>query len=252
MRTKIVAGNWKMNTDMSEGISLAQEVDRLVKENNISNVKVIIAPPMTHIYEVGKNINTGRINLAAQNCSSEIKGAFTGEVSASMLKAIGCSACIIGHSERRAYYKEDNAFLSLKVRMLLQFNITPIYCCGETLKEREDGKLFEIVKSQIEEGIFNLTSDEFSKVVIAYEPVWAIGTGVTASPEQAQEMHKFIRTLIEEKYGNEIAEKTTILYGGSCNASNAKILFSQKDIDGGLIGGASLKAEDFFKIISSF
>lgn len=252
MRTKIVAGNWKMNTDPNEGVALAKELDRLVSENDVRNTKVIIAPPFTHISEVVKNINTGRVQVAAQNCSSEIKGAFTGEVSATMLKAAGCTSCIIGHSERRAYFKEDNQILNLKVRLLLQYNLTPIYCCGEILKEREEGKLFKVIQSQIEEGLFNLSGDEFLKIVIAYEPVWAIGTGITASPEQAQEMHAFIRSLISNKYGNEIAESTTILYGGSCNASNAKILFSQKDIDGGLIGGASLKADDFFKIITSF
>jgi triosephosphate isomerase len=252
MRKKIVAGNWKMNTDLNEGILLSKEVNKFGTEHSFLHTGIILCPPFTHITEVIKNINSHKISVSAQNCSSEPKGAFTGEVSAAMLKSIGCSHCLVGHSERRTYFNEDNTTLNKKVMLLLQNNIIPIYCCGEVLKEREEGKLFDVIKQQITDGLFNLSETDFMKVIIAYEPVWAIGTGVVASPEQAQEMHAYIRDLIIQKYGIEVAQNTTILYGGSCNAANAKVLFSQQDIDGGLIGGASLKADDFCKIITSF
>ncbi|MBI5219362.1 MAG: triose-phosphate isomerase [Bacteroidia bacterium] len=252
MRKKIVAGNWKMNTDIREGITLAKEVNRLIAENHVSYTTVILSPPFTHLTEIVKSVNLNRISVSAQNCSSEPKGAFTGEVSANMIKSTGCTHVIIGHSERRTYFKEDNFLLNKKVKHALQNDLIPIFCIGEILKEREEGKLFEVVKTQLEEGLFNLSREEFSNVVIAYEPVWAIGTGITATPLQAQEMHAYIRKLIAEKYDAEIAENTSLLYGGSCNAGNAKDLFSQADIDGGLIGGASLKADDFYKIITSF
>ncbi len=252
MRKKIVAGNWKMNTNISEGLYLAKDVNRLVLEANTREVGVIIAPPFTHLTEIIRNVGSSTISVSAQNCSSEQKGAFTGEVSVSMLHSIGCTHCIVGHSERRSYFHEDNVILNKKVKLLLQAGIIPIYCCGEVLKEREEGKLFDVISSQISDGIFNLTDYEFKKLIIAYEPVWAIGTGVVATPQQAQEMHAFIRDLIFKKYGSAISQDTTILYGGSCNAANAKELFSCKDIDGGLIGGASLKADDFIKIVTSF
>lgn len=252
MRKKIVAGNWKMNTTISEGIALAREVNRLVVSKSNLGVKVILSPPFTHFTEVIKIVNTDMISVASQNCASESKGAYTGEVSAAMISSTGCTHCIIGHSERRSYFKEDNSILLKKIKLALENNLIPIFCCGEVLKEREEGKLFDVIKSQMTEGLFEIPAKDFSKVIIAYEPVWAIGTGVVATPEQAQEMHSFIRKLISEKYGSIYAEETTILYGGSCNAANAKELFSQQDIDGGLIGGASLKADDFFKIITSF
>lgn len=252
MRKKIVVGNWKMNTSLEEGITLAKKVDQMVSSTDLNNTGVIISPPFTHITEVIKNVNSAKIGVSAQNCASEPKGAYTGEVSAGMLKSLGCSHCLIGHSERRTYFKEDNETLFKKVQLLLLNGIVPIYCCGEILKEREEGKLFQVIKEQITEGLFNLTESDFLKVIIAYEPVWAIGTGLVATPQQAQEMHAYIRNLIMQKYGNGTAQNTTILYGGSCNAANAKELFIQPDIDGGLIGGASLKADDFLKIITSF
>ena len=251
MRKKIVAGNWKMNTTIPAGIELAREINQLADKTSNNEVVIIIAPPYSHLTGVSEVINK-RICLAAQNCASEQSGAFTGEVSASMLKSIPCRSVIIGHSERRKYFKESNEDLAKKVNICINNDLFPIYCCGEELKERKSNNHFEIVKTQIEEGLFHLLQIDFLKVVIAYEPVWAIGTGVTASSEQAQEMHNFIRGLVKNKYGTETANSTSILYGGSCNPGNAKDLFSNPDVDGGLIGGASLKAYDFFKLINSF
>ena len=249
MRKKIVAGNWKMNTGIQDGIELAIAVNKLA-EKKTGNAIVVVAPPFTHLVEVKKVLTVTK--LSAQNCASEENGAFTGEISVDMLKSAGVEYVIIGHSERRSFYHETNAILVKKVNLLLSRGLKPIFCIGEVLLEREAGKHFEIVKSQLKEGLFHLDKDAFEKLVIAYEPVWAIGTGVTASPEQAQEMHKFIRAQISARYGNEIANNTTILYGGSCKASNAKELFSNPDVDGGLIGGASLKAEEFIQIANSF
>ncbi len=247
MRKLIVAGNWKMNTNLEEGIKLAEEVE---KASGIQNVELIIAPPFTHLTEVKKVLNN--VNLSAQNCASEENGAYTGEVSVDMIKSTGASHVIIGHSERRTYYKEDNETLKKKVLLTIKANLTPIFCCGELLEEREAGKLFEVIKTQIEEAVFNLNEEDFRKIIIAYEPVWAIGTGKVATPDQAQEMHKFIRDLVVEKYGEKVADDLTILYGGSCKPSNAKEIFANPDVDGGLIGGAALKAEDFIAIAKSF
>jgi len=252
MRNKIVAGNWKMNTNLSSGIELAKEVNNLVVNNNIKNVKVILSPPFTHLSDINNIINKEYISISAQNCSYETKGAFTGEISAEMIKSIGAEYIIIGHSERRAYFKENNQVLNKKVKKVLENNLIPIYCCGETLEEREKGKLFEIIKNQIIEALFDLPEEDFKKVIIAYEPVWAIGTGITATSEQAQEMHLFIRNELIGKFGKAIADSIPILYGGSCKPSNAKELFANPDVDGGLIGGAALNAEDFYKIITSF
>lgn len=250
MRQNIVAGNWKMNTSLPEGIDLAQEIKNL--SGHIQNdVTIILAPPFVHLTEVKKIIEDSKIHLAAQNCSAEKKGAFTGEVSAEMVKSSGAGYVIIGHSERRAYFNEDNLLLSRKIDHALNNSLLPIYCCGEKLDEREAGRHFDVVKYQIQEGLFDLAKEDFQKVVVAYEPVWAIGTGVNATPEQAQEMHKFIRKVIADRYGEKIAEETTILYGGSCKPSNARELFSNPDVDGGLIGGASLQANDFIDIINS-
>lgn len=249
MRKKIVAGNWKMNTGLQDGIELARAVNKLCGKNT-GNAIVIIAPPFTHLVEVKKVLTDTK--LSAQNCASEENGAFTGEISVDMLKSAGVEYVIIGHSERRSFYHETNAILVKKVNLLLSRGLIPIFCIGEVLPEREAGKHFEVVKSQLSEGLFHLDKEAFAKLVIAYEPVWAIGTGVTASPEQAQEMHKFVRDQISGRYGKEIAGNTTILYGGSCKASNAKELFSNPDVDGGLIGGASLKAEEFIQIANSF
>jgi len=250
MRKKIVAGNWKMNTSLEEGIALAKSINEEVKASK-EDIGVIIAPPFTHLTSVKEVINTERICLAAQNCAAEAKGAYTGEVSASMLKSLGVKAIIIGHSERRAYYGETNEILNKKVKLTLSESLKAIYCCGETLEERESGKLFEIINSQIVDGLFNLSNEEIENVIIAYEPVWAIGTGVTASSDQAQEMHAFIRNLVNQKYGGKIANEVKILYGGSVKPDNASEIFGKEDVDGGLIGGASLKTSDFLSIINA-
>jgi triosephosphate isomerase len=249
MRQKIVAGNWKMNTVISEGLELATAVNSQSSKKT-SDAVVIIAPPFTHLSDIKKVLSV--VKLSAQNCSSEESGAFTGEVSVNMIKSVGAEYVIIGHSERRAYYHEDNSVLAKKVNLALSKGLKPIFCIGEVLPERNADKHFDVVKSQLTEGVFHLSPAEFANVVIAYEPVWAIGTGVTASPEQAQEMHKFIRTEISKKYGVQTAENTSILYGGSCKGSNAKELFQNPDVDGGLIGGASLKAEEFLQIVNAF
>jgi len=248
MRKKIVAGNWKMNTTLSEGIELARQVNSLV-ENNPSDVTVVVAPPFIHLAEIRKLLT--RVYLAAQNCASESRGAFTGEVSVEMIKSTGAQYVIIGHSERRSYFKEDNDTLFKKTKLAIDQELIPIFCCGEQLSEREAGKYFSTVKDQLDETIFKFDERQFRKIVIAYEPVWAIGTGVNATPQQAQEMHKFIRELIAKKFNESLAEDTTILYGGSCKPSNAKELFDNPDVDGGLIGGASLQAGDFMAIIQS-
>ena len=251
MRKKIVAGNWKMNKNFSEGIELAKEISKIASEIN-PKCGIILAPPFIHLSEAIKAVNPSKISIAAQNCANKASGAYTGEVAASMVKSTGATHVIIGHSERRAYYGETNAILKEKVDLALENNLIPIFCIGEILSEREQKNHFNIVKTQIEEALFHLSKEEFSKIILAYEPVWAIGTGVTASPEQAQEMHEFIRkTVLAKKYGEEIANNTTILYGGSCNPANAKELFSNPDVDGGLIGGASLKVGDFIEIVKS-
>lgn len=248
MRQKIVAGNWKMNTLLHEGLELAKAVEATSK-NKENDAIVIIAPPYTHLAKVREVI--GDVKLSAQNCSDEESGAFTGEVSADMLRSSGVEYVILGHSERRSYYNEDNKTLNKKLKLSLSRGLLPIYCCGELLEERESGKLFDVIREQLAVGLEGLSVEDMKKVVIAYEPVWAIGTGVTASPEQAQEMHKFIRDLIAELF-SEVADSTSLLYGGSCKPSNASELFSKPDVDGGLIGGASLKAEDFIQIVNSF
>ena len=249
MRQKIVAGNWKMNTTLQDGIKLAQEVESLVAGVN-NGAKVIVCTPFIHITEVKKVIK--KVALGAQNCASEVSGAYTGEVSAAMVKSTGAEYVILGHSERRAYYNEDDALLYKKVQLALANGLTPIFCIGELLAEREANKHFDVVKSQLEKGLFSLSADDFKKIVLAYEPVWAIGTGKTASSAQAQEIHKFIRDTVAAKYGKDIAEGTSILYGGSCKASNAKELFANPDVDGGLIGGAALVATEFLGIVTAF
>jgi len=249
MRKKIVAGNWKMNTLLKDGMELAKAVEKLEKEKT-SDALVIIAPPFTHLSRV-KELIEG-VKLAAQNCASEEAGAYTGEVSPDMLKSVGVEYVILGHSERRAYYGEDDELLNKKTKLALSKGLRPIFCCGEVLEEREAGKLFDVIREQISVGLKDLTREEMANVVIAYEPVWAIGTGVVASPEQAQEMHKFIRDLLAELFDKEVADSMTLLYGGSCKPSNAAELFANPDVDGGLIGGASLKAEDFIGIVNAY
>ncbi len=251
MRKKIVAGNWKMNKTFQEGIDLAIEINKLVIEKGDKNVDVVIAPPFTHISEINKVVDNDRISVAGQNCATETAGAYTGEISAEMLWSSGADHVILGHSERRTYYGETDTLLNTKVKKALEFNLTPIYCVGEVLEEREAGKHFDVIKEQIETVLFDLDIADFEKIVIAYEPVWAIGTGKTASPEQAQEVHKYIRDILAAKFG-DAANNTSILYGGSCNPKNAKELFANPDVDGGLIGGASLKADDFIQIINAY
>jgi triosephosphate isomerase len=248
MRKKIVAGNWKMNTTLQEGVKLAIEVEALASQVK-NNAVVICCTPFIHITEVKKLLK--KVELGAQNCASEASGAFTGEVSAQMIASTGAKYVIIGHSERRSYYHENDALLNKKVKLALANNLTPIFCIGEILAEREANKHFDVVKSQLVNGIFDLSETDFAKLVIAYEPVWAIGTGKTATSQQAQEMHKFIRETIATKFGKNIADNTSILYGGSCNEKNAAELFANPDVDGGLIGGASLKSESFLGIIKA-
>ncbi len=251
MRKNIVAGNWKMNKTLQEGIELAKEVNSLVTAIS-PKCEIVLGTPFIHLSEVVKSVNSSKIGIAAQNCADKVSGAFTGEVSAAMIQSTGAKYVILGHSERRAYYGETNATLKEKTNLALANNLIPIFCIGEVLAERESNIHFDVVKKQIEEGLFHLSAEEFGKIVLAYEPVWAIGTGKTASSEQAQEIHAFIRSLLVTKYGAKVADNTSILYGGSCNASNAKELFANPDVDGGLIGGASLKAPDFLAIINAF
>ena len=252
MRKKIVAGNWKCNTTLAEGVELAKAVNQAVAEKGAKDVVVVLGVPFTHLTSVVAAVDTNRIDVSAQNCAAEAKGAFTGEVSAAMVKSTGATYVILGHSERREYYNETSEILNKKVALTLANGLTPIYCCGEALAIREAGTQNEFVKQQLDETIFNLSAEDFSKLAIAYEPIWAIGTGKTATSQQAQDMLAFIRGLIADKFGKAIAEATSILYGGSCNAANANELFSQPDIDGGLIGGASLKADDFLAIINAY
>jgi triosephosphate isomerase (TIM) len=253
MRKRIVAGNWKMNTDVAAGVKLASELMQLLNEKPApENVGVAIAPPFTHLGAVNAVIDPAKICLASQNCASEASGAYTGEVSVEMLNSVGVMAVIIGHSERRAYFKEDHATLARKVDLTIKGRMRPIFCCGEVLAERNAGIQNTIVENQLKESLFHLNNEDFQRVIIAYEPVWAIGTGVVASPEQAQEMHKFIRSLVAVYYGPEIADELTILYGGSCKSSNAAEIFSKPDVDGGLIGGAALDAAEFHRIVQSF
>ena len=249
MRKNIVAGNWKMNKNLQEGVVLAKEVEAAVVAAK-KEVTVIVGTPFIHLTEVSKVISN--VKLAAQNCADKVSGAYTGEISAEMVASTGAQYVILGHSERRSYYGETDAILSEKVKLALANNLEVIFCIGEVLEEREAGKHFEVVKSQLVNGIFNLTAEEFGKIVIAYEPVWAIGTGKTASSAQAQEIHKFIRETVAAKYGATVADNTSILYGGSCNPTNAAELFANPDVDGGLIGGAALKVDQFIAIVTAF
>ncbi|MGC9151246.1 MAG: triose-phosphate isomerase [Microbacter sp.] len=251
MRKNIVAGNWKMNKTLQEGVALATEIVKELKNKPLS-CEVILGTPFIHLASVSSVVDQSGIHVAAQNCADKAFGAFTGEVSAAMVKSTGADYVILGHSERREYYHETSDILNRKVALALENGLTPIYCCGEALEVRNANKQNDFVQKQLEETIFNLSPEAFKKIVIAYEPIWAIGTGVTASTAQAQEMLAFIRGLIAQKYGKEMADNTSILYGGSCNAANAPELFAQPDIDGGLIGGASLKAADFIAIVHSF
>jgi triosephosphate isomerase len=251
MRKKIVAGNWKMNMNMAEGLKFAGSIEKYFKENPSGKTVVILCTPFIHLAGVSEILKHGKVALGAQNCASEASGAYTGEVSAWMVKSTGAEYVIIGHSERRSYYHEDDKLLNKKTLLAINSGLKVIFCCGEVLNEREAGKHFLIVRRQLEEGLFSLTEEQMDMIIIAYEPVWAIGTGLTATPDQAQEMHKYIRDLVKTKYGNDCAKKLPILYGGSCKPSNASEIFSKSDVDGGLIGGASLKKEDFCAIVEA-
>ncbi len=251
MRKNIVAGNWKMNTTLAEGVGLAKDVNEALK-NFKANCDVIIAVPFTHLASVNAVIDSNKLGLGAENCADHKSGAYTGEVSAAMVASTGATYVILGHSERRQYYGETSEILKEKVALALDNNLTPIFCIGEVLAERENGTYLDVVKKQIEEALFNLSAEDFSKLILAYEPVWAIGTGKTATDDQAEEMHAFIRSVIAKKYGDEVAENTSILYGGSCKPTNAPQLFAKPNVDGGLIGGASLDAESFMGIVKAF
>ncbi len=251
MRKNIVAGNWKMNKTLQEGLELAKGIETALA-GKTPNCDVIIGTPFIHLASVVNTIDTNKIGVAAENCADKAAGAYTGEVSAQMVASTGAKYVILGHSERRAYYHETPEILKEKTILALANGLKPIFCIGEVLEEREAGKHFDVVKAQIEESLFNLSAEDFGKIILAYEPVWAIGTGKTATAEQAQEMHAFIRKTIANKYGNEVAENCSILYGGSCKPSNAKELFANKDVDGGLIGGAALEVDSFMGIINAF
>ncbi|MDR2498388.1 MAG: triose-phosphate isomerase [Tannerellaceae bacterium] len=250
MRKNIIAGNWKMNTSLSEGLSLAKGLNEALKGKTLK-CDVVIGAPFTHLASIAASIDTNKIGVAAQNCANKAQGAFTGEVSAAMIASTGARYVILGHSERRQLYHETSETLKPKVRLALENGLTPIFCIGEVLSERENGMHFQVVDKQMED-LFDLSSEDFGKIVIAYEPVWAIGTGKTATAEQAQEIHAHIRRVIAHKYGPERANDCTILYGGSMNAENAKDLVAKPDVDGGLIGGASLSVEKFLPIIEAF
>lgn len=242
-----------MNLDYEKGVSLFSEIVNMVKDEVVGDQQVVVCSPAIHLYSIAK-LSTGVNNVAvgAQNIHQAESGAFTGELSAAQVKSTGADYVILGHSERRAYFGETDSSLVEKVDAALAHDLTPIFCIGETKEERESGKFFDVIESQLTNAVFHLNADQFSKLVLAYEPVWAIGTGLTASPEQAQEVHAFIRTTVANKYGQNVADNISILYGGSCNPGNAKELFSQTDIDGGLIGGASLKSRDFLDIVKVF
>ena len=252
MRKNIVAGNWKMNTTVAEGVQLAKEVNEAVAAAGELKCDVVIGVPFTHLTAVKDVIDIEKVGLSAENCANKEKGAYTGEVSAAMVASTGANYVILGHSERREYYNETPEILKEKVDLALANGLKIIFCCGESLELRNAGTYEEFIKAELKDSLFHLSAEEFANIVIAYEPIWAIGTGVTATSDQAEEVHAFIRSFIAEKYGETVANDTTILYGGSCKPSNAPELFAKPNIDGGLIGGASLKAADFMGIVTAF
>lgn len=252
MRRNIVAGNWKMNKNFAEADDLINSIEETLRQYDTTDVDIIVCPPFPYLELVSDVSEDANFFVGAQNVAKFDNGAYTGEISASMLKSMAVDYCIVGHSERRKYFFETNQDIAQKIDLLLKEDITPIICVGESLEEREADKHFEVIRKQVEEGIFHLKAEDMQRCIIAYEPVWAIGTGKTATKEQAQEIHAFIRELIVEKYNDDVAQEVSILYGGSCNPKNASELFSMKDVDGGLIGGASLKAKDFIEIACSF
>ncbi|HAH58510.1 MAG: triose-phosphate isomerase [Lentimicrobium sp.] len=252
MRKKIVAGNWKMNKVFSEAEDLLFGIADQLKKGHPAEVTVVVFPPVLYL-ELANDVSTEHgFGFGVQNISEHESGAYTGEISAAMVQSMGAKYVILGHSERRQYFGENDNAVAKKIELALRHELTPIYCCGEALEERENGHHFNVVESQLSDALFKLSEDEFKRIIIAYEPVWAIGTGRTATPEQAQEMHAFIRSSVAAKFGHDAASEVSILYGGSCNASNAAELFANPDVDGGLIGGASLKPEDFVAIVNSF
>ncbi|WP_339757135.1 triose-phosphate isomerase [uncultured Winogradskyella sp.] len=252
MRKNIVAGNWKMNNDLKATRKLVKQIRKSIKKSNLNTTRVIVAPTFVNLATAVKRSKKSKVEVAAQNMHQANSGAFTGEISAEMLKSVGVKTVILGHSERRAYFNETDALLAEKVNTALAHKLEIIFCFGEELADRKSGNEEAVVGSQIKNALFHLGSDAFKKVILAYEPVWAIGTGETASPEQAQDMHAFIRKTLADKYGNEVADSVSILYGGSVKPGNAKEIFSKPDVDGGLIGGAALNAKDFYAIISAF
>lgn len=252
MRKNIVAGNWKMNTTVPEGVKLAKEVNDAVAAAKDLKCNVVIGVPFTHLTAVKAVIDIEKVGLAAENCADHTSGAYTGEVSAPMVASTGANYVILGHSERRGYYNETPEILKEKVDLALANGLKVIFCCGESLELRENGTFKEFIKDELVKSLFHLTAEQFANIVIAYEPIWAIGTGKTATADQAEEVHAYIRNVVADKYGKEVADDTTILYGGSCKPTNAAELFAKADIDGGLIGGASLKAESFMGIVTAF
>ena len=251
MKSKLVIGNWKMNKDFEAAEELTTAIQEAIENINLKT-EVVLCPPFPYLELVTDMADESNFNAGAQNCSQFNDGAYTGEVSASMLAGMGVTFCIVGHSERRKYFHETSEVIAEKVNRLIEQEIIPVVCCGEVLEERQAGRHFEVVEAQIKEALFHLPKEKFEHVVIAYEPVWAIGTGKTATAAQAEEIHACIRKVVADKFGAQVADDMTILYGGSCKPSNAKELFAEKDIDGGLIGGAALKAEDFIGIATSF
>ena len=252
MRKNIVAGNWKMNTTVAEGVQLAKEVNEAVAAAGELKCDVVIGVPFTHLTAVKDVIDIEKVGLSAENCANKEKGAYTGEVSAAMVASTGANYVILGHSERREYYNETPEILKEKVDLALANGLKIIFCCGESLELRNAGTYEEFIKAELKDSLFHLSAEEFANIVIAYEPIWAIGTGKTATSDQAEEVHAFIRSFLAEKYGETVANDTTILYGGSCKPTNAPELFAKPNIDGGLIGGASLKAADFMGIVTAF
>lgn len=252
MRQKLIAGNWKMNTDYQEALILVTEINGMLSDE-LRNpaVKIVIGAPFTHLHSIKQLLTHPQVSIAGQNCHQEAKGAYTGEISAAMLASIGCEYVILGHSERRQYFGENDALIAQKIKAAQEKGLKVIYCCGETLEERENGTYFHVLKEQVQTALSGLDETSFKNIIVAYEPVWAIGTGKTASAEQAQEVHAYLRSLLAAKFGEQAAQYCSILYGGSCNAQNAAVLFEQRDIDGGLIGGASLKSRDFVEIVKA-
>ena len=251
MREKIVAGNWKMNNDLDESKSLVKKIAKSIKKKSLKNTRVIVAPTYISLEKVASKAKGTKVEVAAQNMHFAKNGAFTGEISADMLKSVDVKIVILGHSERREYFGETDALLAKKVDTALANDIEVIFCFGEVLEDRKSENHFKVVESQISNGLFHLEAKAWKNIVLAYEPVWAIGTGETASPEQAQDMHAFIRKIVADKYNQEVADKVSILYGGSVKPNNAKEIFGKPDVDGGLIGGAALSKDDFEAIIDA-